>query len=342
MKNKFILFFIIAPLFGLVLGAARIYYSLAIKQYEGPTVTFQIHSGEPFSKINYRLGEAGIIDSTKIFHRYCQHKNYLTSFKTGIYEIPTGITMLGVIELFQSGKGVLTNVTIPEGKNLFEIADILEDSKVTSKQDFIRLATDPGLAKELGVPGETLEGYLYPETYSFAPQTPAKDVAAAMVKIFNDRTLALDFEASPLSKKEVIILASIVEKETGAGFERPLIAGVFLNRLKKRMRLQSDPTTIYGIWERFTGNLKRSHLLEKTDYNTYKISGLPVGPIANPGLSAIKAVLAPAEHDYLYFVSKNDGTHVFSTNLKDHNRAVEEWQKKSSNRAGRSWRDLNQ
>lgn len=342
MKNKFILFFIIAPLFGLVLGAARIYYSLAIKQYEGPAVTFQIHSGEPFSRINYRLGEAGIIDSTKIFHRYCQHKNYLTSFKTGIYEIPTGITMLGVIELFQSGKGVLTNVTIPEGKNLFEIADILEDSKVTSKQDFIRMATDPAFTKVLGVPGETLEGYLYPETYSFAPQTPAKDVAAAMVKIFNDRTLGLDFEASSLSKKEVIILASIVEKETGAGFERPLIAGVFLNRLKKRMRLQSDPTTIYGIWERFTGNLKRSHLLEKTDYNTYKISGLPVGPIANPGISAIKAVLDPADHDYLYFVSKNDGTHVFSTNLKDHNRAVEEWQKKSSNRAGRSWRDLNQ
>ncbi len=342
MKNKFILFFIIAPLFGLVLGAAKIYYSLAIAKYEGPAVTFQIHSGEPFSKINYRLGEAGIISSTKIFHRYCQQKNLLTSFKTGIYEIPTGITMLGVIDLFQSGKGVLTSVTIPEGKNLYEIAQILDQNKVTSKEDFIIAAKDSSFARELGVPGPTLEGYLYPETYSFAPQTPARDVAAAMVRIFNERTAALDFQASPLSKTEVVILASIVEKETGAGFERPVIAGVFLNRLKKRMRLQSDPTTIYGIWERFNGNLRRSHLLEKTDYNTYKISALPVGPIANPGISAIKAVLDPAKHDYLYFVSKNDGTHVFSTNLKDHNRAVDEWQKKSSNRAGRSWRDLNQ
>lgn len=342
MKNKFILFFIIAPLFGLVLGAARIYYSVALKKYEGPAVTFQIHSGEPFSKINYRLGEAGIIDSTKIFHRYCQQKNYLTSFKTGIYEIPTGITMLGVIELFQSGKGLLTSVTIPEGKNLYEIAAILESSKVTSKEDFIQVAKDQAFASELGISGQTLEGYLYPETYSFAPETPARDVAAAMVKVFNEKTSGLDFEASALPKDKVIILASIVEKETGAGFERPLIAGVFLNRLKKRMRLQSDPTTIYGIWENYNGNLRKSHLLEKTDYNTYKISELPVGPIANPGISAIKAVLEPAKHEYLYFVSKNDGTHVFSTNLKDHNRAVDEWQKKSSNRAGRSWRDLNQ
>ena len=341
MKNKFILFFILGPLLGLILGGGRIYYSLAIRKYQGPPVTFQIHSGETFSKINYRLGQEEIIGSTKVFHRYCQYKGYLTNFKTGIYEIPTGITMLGVIELFQSGRGLLTSVTIPEGKNLYEIATILEENKVTSKDDFIEVAKDPAIAKELGLPGLSLEGYLYPETYSFAPQSPAKSVAEAMVNVFKSKTNALDFNSSPLNPKEVIILASLVEKETGAGFERPIIAGVFLNRLQKRMRLQSDPTTIYGIWERFNGNLRKSDLLEKTPYNTYKISGLPVGPIANPGISAIEAVLDPADHEFIYFVSKNDGTHVFSKTLVEHNRAVELWQKNQANRKGRSWRDLN-
>lgn len=342
MKNRFILFFVIAPLFGLALGGLKIYHSLALKKYEGAPTTFQIHAGEPFSKINYRLGEAGIINSTKIFHRYCQSQNLLTSFKTGIYEIPTGITMLGVIELFQSGKGMLTSVTIPEGKNLYEIAAILEASKITSAQDFIKVAKDPEFVRSLDLPGDTLEGYLYPETYSFAPQTQAREVATAMVRVFRSKTAELDFSLSPLSPKDVVILASMVEKETGAGWERPIIAGVFMNRLNKRMRLQSDPTTIYGMWERYNGNLKRSDLLETTDYNTYKIPALPKGPIANPGIAAIQAVLTPAKHKYIFFVSKNDGTHVFTETLKEHNQAVDEWQRNRANRQGRSWRDLNQ
>lgn len=342
MKNRFILFFILAPLLGLALGGLRIYHSLAISKYEGAPTTFQIHPGEPFSKINYRLGEAGIINSTKIFHRYCQSQNLLTSFKTGIYEIPTGITMLGIIELFQSGRGVLTSVTIPEGKNLYEIADILEASKITDAKSFIAVAKDPNFARSLEIEGETLEGYLYPETYSFSPATPAKDVATAMVRVFKSKTASLDFTITSLSKREVIILASLVEKETGAGWERPIIAGVFMNRLRKRMRLQSDPTTIYGIWERYNGNIKKSDLLETTPYNTYKIPALPLGPIANPGLAAIEATLMPAKHNYIFFVSKNDGTHVFSETLKQHNQAVDEWQRNRANRQGKSWRDLNQ
>jgi UPF0755 protein len=145
-----------------------------------------------------------------------------------------------------------------------------------------------------------------------------------------------------LSPHEVIILASIVEKETGAKWERPTIAGVYLNRLKKKMRLQADPTTIYGIWESYNGNLKRKHLLQKTAYNTYKMSGLPLGPIANPSLAAIKAVLAPKVHKFLYFVSKNDGTHVFTPTYKKHQEAVDYWQRNKRNRKGKSWRDLKQ
>jgi UPF0755 protein len=134
----------------------------------------------------------------------------------------------------------------------------------------------------------------------------------------------------------------MVEKETGAKAERPAIAGVFTNRLKKRMRLESDPTTIYGIWERYTGNIKKSDLLEVTPYNTYKIPALPLGPISNPSLAAIEAVLNPESHEFLFFVSKNDGTHIFTKNYGDHRNAVDNFQKNSKAREGKSWRNLKQ
>jgi UPF0755 protein len=140
----------------------------------------------------------------------------------------------------------------------------------------------------------------------------------------------------------VIILASVVEKETGAKIERPAIAGVFTNRLKKRMRLESDPTTIYGIWQRYTGNIKKADLLEYTPYNTYKVPALPQGPISNPSLEAISAVLKPEQHEYLFFVSKNDGTHVFTRNYQEHLKAVDDFQRNSRARQGKSWRDLKQ
>jgi UPF0755 protein len=133
----------------------------------------------------------------------------------------------------------------------------------------------------------------------------------------------------------------MVEKETGDNSERPIIAGVFFNRLKIKMRLQSDPTTIYGKFESYSGNLKRSDLLTPSAYNTYTIPALPIGPISNPGIESINAVLNPAQHKYLYFVSQNDGTHIFSETYEKHNNAVVKWQKNAKNREGRSWRDHN-
>lgn len=198
------------------------------------------------------------------------------------------------------------------------------------------------MVKSLNINAPSLEGYLFPETYMFAPGTPVKQIVQLMLRQFVKKTKNLNLASSHLSPHEVIILASIVEKETGAEWERPTIAGVYLNRLKKKMRLQADPTTIYGIWENYNGNLRRRHLLEKTPYNTYKISGLPLGPIANPSLAAIKAVLTPKEHQFIYFVSKNDGTHVFTPTYKEHQKAVEFWQKTRWRRKGKSWRDLKQ
>ena len=249
--------------------------------------------------------------------------------------------MTNVLTLLLAGKGSDISVTIPEGKNLYEIAEILESrGAIIDPNRFIDLAKNKSLVSALGIPAETVEGYLYPDTYRFTKESDPEDVIRKMVKTFFVKVSSIDFKKSNFLPHEVITLASIVEKETGAKFERPLIAGVFHNRLKKKMRLQSDPTTIYGIYEKFDGNLRKADLQKKTPYNTYRINGLPKGPISNPGLESIRAVLKPKKHSFLYFVSQNDGTHVFTKTYKEHLAAVRKWQLNRKNRRGKSWRDL--
>lgn len=340
MKKYWWVFIFLAPFIGIGAASFQIYYGLFLWEYQGEPITFEIKSGETFSKINYRLGEKDLIYSKKLFHRYCQLKDKMTTFQVGKYQINSGTNMLKLIDQLSSGQSIQIPVTVPEGKNLFEISKIIANKKICPEDEFIKLSKDPNFARELDVPGDRLEGYLYPETYMFSEGLSCKDVIRKMVSTFNEQIEDLDFSKTSLSKKEVIILASVVEKETGAAHERPMISGVFLNRLKKRMRLQSDPTTIYGIYENFNGNLRKKHLQEKTPYNTYKIPGLPIGPICNPGKLAIEAVLNPAEHEYLFFVSQNDGTHVFAKTYKEHKKNVDFFQKNYANRKGKSWRDL--
>lgn len=339
-KKHIFIFLIIAPLLAISMSIVQVYYSVYHWGYQGEDTIFAIESGDTFSRINYKLSQRKIIYSARLFHQYTKFQSELENFKVGRYEIKTGMTMPQVLETLTSGNSITISVTIPEGKNLFQIAEILEEKKITSAKDFMKLAKSKAMAKKLSIPSHRVEGYLYPDTYQFPENSKAEFVLNSMVDNFNKKVNSLDFSKTKFSKHEVIILASVVEKETGASFERPRIAGVFTNRLKKRMRLQSDPTTIYGIYERYDGNIRKRDLLEKTPYNTYKINGLPAGPIANPGLESIKAVINPEKHDYLYFVSKNDGTHIFTKTYKDHLKAVNTWQKTSSNRKGRSWRDL--
>ncbi len=316
------------------------FYTQINSAYDGEDTFFTISPGQGFSKINYNLSEEKIISNPGFFHRYVKLKGELTSFKAGTYEIKNGMTLSEVLYELTQGQPILTKITIPEGKNLYEVAALMQESKVTKEKDFIKAAKSSELLKKYNIKAPSLEGYLYPETYKFAPKSNAKNVVMAMVDVFNSKTKNLDFSKSKLTKHEVVILASIVEKETGASWERPTIAGVYLNRLKRPMRLQADPTTIYGIWEKYKGNLRKRHLLEKTAYNTYRIDGLPLGPIANPSTAALSAVLNPAKHSFLYFVSKNDGTHIFTPTYKEHLRAVREFQLNIKNRKGKSWRDL--
>jgi len=341
MTKKLILIFILPPIFAAILVSVHVGYLLT-KPYTKAETEFTVNPGDGFSNINYRLGQADIISNTRIFHYYARYKNLMNKFKAGTYTIPAGANIPKVIDTLVYGKPNLTSVTIPEGKNLYEIAKLLEDNEVTNAAEFIKLAKSSEILRELNIQGPNIEGYLFPETYKFAKRTPAKQVLLSMVNQFKDNTKSIDLTHPTLTPKEIIILASMVEKETGAKHERATIAGVFHNRLKKKMRLQSDPTTIYGIYESYNGNLRKADLLNYTEYNTYKIPALPIGPICNPSLEAIKAVLNPEQHDYLYFVSRNDGTHIFTSTYKEHNQAVEEWQKNRANRQGKSWRDLKQ
>lgn len=341
MKKILLLFLVIAPLFGFFLGGMKIYYDIHLSAYEGEEVEFTIKSGEGFASINGRLSQQKLIKSAKLFHRYSQFKKVMTSFKSGDYLIKPGMTMANIIDLFVSGQSVTISVTIPEGKNMYDVGKILEERSIVSYDDFIAAAKDETLIKELGIEAQTAEGYLYPETYQFTKNTPARTVVATMVRLFNQKVSSFDFTHPILkTRHEIVTLASIVEKETGASWERPMIAGVFKNRLKKKMRLQSDPTIIYHKYETWDGNIRRSDIQRTTPYNTYRIPGLPIGPISNPGAAAIQAVLEPDKHNYLFFVSKNDGTHIFSETYRQHRAAVDEWQKNPANRKGRSWRDL--
>ncbi|MBU1697564.1 MAG: endolytic transglycosylase MltG, partial [Proteobacteria bacterium] len=187
---------------------------------------------------------------------------------------------------------------------------------------------DTSFILSLGIKAITLEGYLFPDTYFFPKNTDCKTVITTMVEHFNN-ILTKEWQARAktmgFSVHDIVTLASIIEKETGDALERPLISSVFHNRLKKNMRLESDPTVIYGI-KNFDGNIKKKHLKMKTPYNTYQIIGLPLGPIANPGAKSLAAALNPVHSEYLFFVSKKDTTHQFSKTIQEHNQAVAKYQ----------------
>lgn len=340
-KKTLLFVFLVGPLVASLMIGTHVWFIMN-DSYDGPDKTFVVKNGDTFPQINSRLAKDGLISNTRVFHRYAQFKGVLTKFRAGSYTIPRGAKMSDVLDTLVFGQPNLTSMTIPEGKNMYEIAKLVDASGITSEEEFLKAVKHPDIISYLQIQATSLEGYLYPETYRFAPNTPAKEVVKTMVDLFRKRTEDIDWDHPFLNKHQVVILASVVEKETGAKVERPAIAGVFTNRLKKRMRLESDPTTIYGIWSRYKGNIRKDDLLEMTPYNTYKVPALPAGPISNPSLEAIKAVLNPEENDYIFFVSKNDGTHAFTRTYQEHVEAVNVWQRNTKARQGKSWRNLKQ
>jgi UPF0755 protein len=303
-------------------------YANAAAGKQVPAILFSVNSGESFKQVSRRLAERGIIVHAAKFAWYARFKGYDKKIKAGDYELSSALTPDQILQRMVQGKVALYKVTIPEGYSMAQIAELISQTTQMTPQAFMQKATDAAFAKIKGVDADTFEGYLFPETYFFPKNITPETCISILVQRFHtvftpewrQRAQRLN-----MSVHQIVTLASMIEKETGAAFERPLIASVFHNRLKRGMRLSSDPTVIYGI-KNFNGNLTRKDLETWTPYNTYLIKGLPPGPIANPGKDSLRAALYPAETDYLYFVSKKDRTHHFSTTLKEHNRAVRKYQ----------------
>ncbi|MGA8178441.1 MAG: endolytic transglycosylase MltG [Desulfobacterales bacterium] len=287
-----------------------------------------VRSGQGFKVLSAMLYEKGLILHPIKFRLFARIKGYDKHIKAGEYMLSNAMTPEKILQIMVEGKVLLHRLTIPEGYNLTQVARAVEAAGFGTEADFFKTATDPVFAHSLGIDARTFEGYLFPDTYYFAIDATPKDIIRAMIKRFRevftvrwrDRAKALGMTIG-----QVITLASIIEKETGVAGERPMVSSVFHNRLKRRMRLESDPTVIYGI-EDYNGNITRKDLESPTPYNTYTMRGLPAGPISNCGVKAIEAALYPADTQYLYFVSKKDGTHYFSTNFKEHERAVRKYQ----------------
>jgi len=281
-------------------------------------------------QVAHALEEQGLIRDARAARWLARFEDLSSKLKVGEYELSRAQSTREILETLAVGRVQTHAVVIPEGLRAVEIAMRLDAAGLADRDAFLEIVTDPAAARERGLDAASLEGYLFPDTYRFARGLPAAAVVDAMVDEFKAvyRELEPLVERQDLSMHELVTLASIVEKETGAPDERPLIAAVFLNRLKRRMRLETDPTVIYGV-EDFDGNLRKVHLLDESNpYNTYKIPGLPPGPIASPGRDALEAVLEPADSPYLFFVSRNDGTHVFSKSYAEHERAVDRYQRR--------------
>ncbi|MBW2129100.1 MAG: endolytic transglycosylase MltG [Deltaproteobacteria bacterium] len=317
-------------LFGGLLFLARMF--LFIYRPADPVAPLErvlIREGATLSEVATELEHRKILRNRRLFLIWARAKGEGRRIKTGEYLLSASMPPSRILVKLTRGEVMTHAVTIPEGWTRYQIARLLAVKGLVDERHFLSLCNDPGLVKAYGLEGETLEGFLYPDTYHFSLGLPARKIIDVMVKRFLEviQPLGEAIKRSSLTLREVVTLASIVEKETGRPEERPLIASVFLNRLKRGMRLESDPTVIYGL-SHFDGNLTRKDLHRPTPYNTYVIRGLPPGPIANPGLASIRAVLFPERTEYLYFVSKNDGTHHFSKTLREHNRAVSRYQKK--------------
>ena len=309
------------------------YYLLSPLEKGGYNKDFLVRRGATLKDVAKGLEKNRIIKSSGIFELWARISGAGRSIKAGEYRLNPGMSPLKVLKILNRGLVITCRVTIPEGYTRKQIAEVLQKEGLVNREEFISNTGSLDLAKRYGINAPNLEGYLYPDTYRFSKGMPVTSIIHVMVSRFWEMTTPLSekIEESRMTTNEVVTLASIVEKETGLDRERPLIASVFLNRLKKKMRMESDPTVIYGIKE-FNGNLTKKDLTAHTRYNTYVIRGLPPGPIANPGLASIKAVLYPAKSDYLYFVSRNDGSHCFSRKFSDHNRAVSTYQKKRRSR----------
>jgi len=321
---------------GIALGAGA-WYALQLLEpashdADSESTIFEVTRGKGLNQIAVELESQGLIRSALALKVLARTRSNDAKPMAGEYELNPTWSARTILARITSGRVVTYEVVLPEGIRANEIAKRLAAAGLADADAFLAATEDAEFTRSLGIDADRLEGYLYPETYRLPRGLTPKEIARVLVQQFEQVWAEVPSANSPLSKHEIVTLASIVEKETAAPEERPLIASVFLNRLDRGMRLETDPTVIYGI-EDFDGNIKKKHLRDRSNpYNTYRIKGLPPGPIASPGFDALMAVVKPAESQYLYFVSRNDGTHQFSETYREHVNAVNHFQLRRRNR----------
>jgi UPF0755 protein len=308
------------------------------KGYEGPERLVTVAPGSGAAQVLDKLEREGVIPNAKLARIYLTVQGN-PKLQAGQYLFRGPLTTPQALSKVIHGQTVSRTATIIEGLTLEEIADQLSRAGFGRREVFLDLMRSPRLIADFDPDAPDLEGYLFPETYNFASGTSEKEIVETLVKTFRRR---FEREVRPRmaqgapgkTVRQVVTLASIVEKEARVPGDRPLIAAVYRNRLDRRIGLAADPTVIYALKRvgRWAGNIRKEDLRMDSPYNTYRYAGLPPGPICSPGLASLEAAAAPAAVPYLYFVSRNDGTHVFSETLAEHNRNVEIWQRKY-------WRD---
>jgi UPF0755 protein len=291
----------------------------------------EIPPGTSVPSIGARLVEAGVIRDELTFRIAIWKTGAARSLQAGEYRFDRALTPEEVIGRIARGDVYLLTVTFPEGLNVDEMARLFEEAGLGPAREFLVAARNPAPIAALDPEAPDLEGYLFPDTYRVPRKTTASALVARMVRGFEqafDPALRQEAQARGYTVRQAVTLAALVEKETARPDERPIVSAVYTNRLKIGMGLQCDPTVIYALQRvgKYTGNLTRDDLAFDSPYNTYRYAGLPPGPIASPGRASLEAAVRPADVPYLYFVSRNDGSHVFATSLAEHNRNVHEYQ----------------
>jgi UPF0755 protein len=297
---------------------------------EGGSAAFEIVQDESLTRVASRLAADGLIRNQAYFVIFGRLTGSERQLKPGEYALSPAMRPLEILDRFRHGVVVLHPVTIPEGYSVRQIAEVFREAGIGDPEELLTVTESPAFIRELGLDVPTLEGYLFPDTYALPRNIATADIVRQMVGRFRGTYQSVWMARAAelnLTQHQVVTLASIIEKETGAGIERPIISAVFHNRLRMRMPLQSDPTVIYPI-KNFDGNLRKVDLIRDNPYNTYRRRGLPPGPIANPGRAALEAALYPSPVDFLFFVARNDGTHHFSRTLREHNKAVDQYQRR--------------
>lgn len=291
----------------------------------------EIPPGAGSADIRRRLVDAGIVSDDLTLRVALWWSGRSRSLQAGEYRFDQPMSALAVIEKIASGDIYTQRLTFPEGLTIAEMAKVFESRGFGPSREFVKAASNASLVKDLDPKAGDLEGYLFPETYPLPRRADASRIVAMMVDRFKstyDDTLRARAEAQQMSTRQVVTLASLIEKETARADERPLVAAVYRNRIKSGMGMQADPTVVYALMKagKYDGNIRREDLSFNSPYNTYRYPGLPPGPIAAPGRASLEAALAPADVPYLYFVSRNDGSHVFATTLTEHNANVYKYQ----------------